>query len=109
MQSTQDRTSEYAASRLDPAQDRRILVQGQVHAHLVDPVAVPAVALYAISDLLGISNGLQSRYQSAITTSFVCRHIPYTCMAPEPVLELLRHDLALRTFRISSLCESVPA
>jgi hypothetical protein len=27
MQSTQDRTGEYAANRLDPARDRRILVQ----------------------------------------------------------------------------------
>jgi len=52
---------------------------------------------------------IRTRNQSVITVSFVFRHIPYTCIAPEPVLELLRRDLALRTFRIWSLCGSDPA
>jgi hypothetical protein len=44
-----------------------------------------------------------------IKMSFVPRRIPYTYTAPEPVPDLLRRDLARRTFRICSLCESCPA
>src|SRR6516165_4278371 len=47
--------------------------------------------------------------QSVFTTSFVFRHIPCTCIAPEPGLEVLIRGLALRTFRILPLCESAPA
>ena len=35
MQSTQDRTAEYATNGLDSARDRRILVQGQMRARLI--------------------------------------------------------------------------
>ena len=34
MQSTQDRTGEYATNGLDGARNRRVLVQGQVRAHV---------------------------------------------------------------------------
>jgi hypothetical protein len=46
---------------------------------------------------------------TVIKMSFVSRHIPYRYTAPEPVLDLLRRDLARRTFRICYLCESCPA
>src|SRR5262249_34943081 len=44
-----------------------------------------------------------------VTRSFVARHIPYTCIAPGPPLDLLRHDLTLRIFRIWPLYASCTA
>jgi hypothetical protein len=50
-----------------------------------------------------------SPWQGLIRMFFVPRHIPYTCKAPEPVLEPLRRDSVRHTFRICSLYESCPA
>ena len=50
-----------------------------------------------------------TRALTVVRTSFGSRRIPYTCTAPEPVLELPRRDLARRTFGICCLYESCPA
>ena len=50
-----------------------------------------------------------TRALTVVRMSFVPRRIPYTCTAPEPVLELPRRDLARRTFGICCLYESCPA
>jgi hypothetical protein len=54
--------------------------------------------------------GMPSRRPKlGLRMSFVFRHIPYTCTAPEPALEPLRRDLARRILRICSLYASCPA
>jgi hypothetical protein len=46
---------------------------------------------------------------TVVRMSFVSRRIPYTCTAPEPVLDPPRRDLTRRTFGICCLYESCPA
>src|SRR6516225_1418712 len=62
--------------------------------------------------LTNVRFGSEPTFRIALTVvrmSFVSRRIPYTCTAPEPVLELPRRDLARRTFGICCLYESRPA
>jgi hypothetical protein len=84
------------------------------HVIVWDLKTVPDIAGYAAAKGLDGKSDDEVLQRSnprltLIRMSFVPRHIPYTCTAREPAPELLRRDLARRTFGICSLYESCPA